>query len=204
MKPEEHGINYGLFLLGCLISHKTKNGIVSGIISEVEAYLGPEDKASHGYNNRYTKRTEAMYKKQGTIYIYRIYGKYYCLNIVADPITYPSALLIRSVTFLPEYLDNAALNRYQKNFSALTSYQKKNLANGPGKVTIALGIPQEYNLMEININTFMIKKEYSVPESKIYKLPRINIPYAQDYVSKPWRFKIDPDYLSKLIVDNHK
>ena len=72
MKPEEHGENYGLFLLGCLISHKTKNGIVRGIISEVEAYLGPEDKASHGYNNRYTQRTKAMYKKQGAIYIYRI------------------------------------------------------------------------------------------------------------------------------------
>ena len=61
-------------LLGKVLVRKKDEEVFKGIIVETEAYLGIKDKASHSYNNRRTKRTETMYKKAGTIYIFLIYG----------------------------------------------------------------------------------------------------------------------------------
>ena len=62
-------------------------------IVETEAYMGPEDKAAHSYNNRRTQRTEVMFGRPGKAYVYMIYGMYYCLNIVAGEEEIPEAVL---------------------------------------------------------------------------------------------------------------
>src|SRR3989344_4986750 len=62
---------------------------VEGIITETEAYVGPEDRASHASRGK-TKRTEAMFGEAGTVYVYLIYGMHYCLNIVTDKKEYPA------------------------------------------------------------------------------------------------------------------
>ena len=198
--PISNTLKYGEYLLGSLISHNN----ITGIISEVEAYIGPEDKASHCHNNRKTKRTEPMYKEEGTIYIYKIYGIYHCLNIVSETEGYPAAILIRSVFPLKNSLDQFSRNRFSKNYQDLSSYQKNNLANGPGKVTIAFNIPESYNDKKINDNTFSLNKKFIIPKNQIDRLPRINIPYAEEYTENLWRFKIKPLYLAKLIEDSHK
>ena len=68
-------------------------------IVETEAYMGPEDKAAHSYNNRRTQRTEVMFGRPGKAYVYMIYGMYYCLNIVAGEEEIPEAVLIRAVSY---------------------------------------------------------------------------------------------------------
>src|SRR5215210_716443 len=70
---------------------------VSGIIVETEAYMGPEDKGAHSYNNRRTPRTEVMYSAGGVAYVYFIYGMYYQFNVVANRTDVPHAVLVRAV-----------------------------------------------------------------------------------------------------------
>ncbi|MHB1680877.1 MAG: DNA-3-methyladenine glycosylase [bacterium] len=72
-------------------------GIAGGKIVEVEAYLGAEDKASHGYNNRKTKRNENLYKEGGNAYVYFCYGMYYLFNVVTGKENTANAILIRAI-----------------------------------------------------------------------------------------------------------
>ena len=83
-------------LLGKIIYININGDISSAIITETEAYQGPEDKASHAYNNKRTKRTEIMYQKGGCCYIYLCYGIHYLFNIVTNKKNIPHAILIRS------------------------------------------------------------------------------------------------------------
>ena len=87
-------------LLGKFLVRKTGEGTIEGMITEVEAYIGPEDKASHAARGR-TPRTEVMFGGPGIWYVYMIYGMYHCLNIVTEKEGYPAAILIRSVTLNP-------------------------------------------------------------------------------------------------------
>ena len=73
-------------LLGKEVVHKTAQDIIIGKIVETEAYLGPEDKASHAYSNLRTKRTEIRFGPKGHAYIYLIYGMYLCFNTTAEAI----------------------------------------------------------------------------------------------------------------------
>jgi len=70
---------------------------VAGKIVEVEAYRGPEDRASHAYGGRRTKRTETMYQSGGCAYVYFVYGMYYQFNVVCGAIDVPHAILVRAL-----------------------------------------------------------------------------------------------------------
>ena len=70
---------------------------VAGIIVETEAYRGPEDRASHAYNGRRTRRTETMYGVGGTAYVYFVYGMYNQFNVVTNVENIPHAVLVRAV-----------------------------------------------------------------------------------------------------------
>src|SRR6478752_1914574 len=64
------------------------------VITETEAYIGDGDEACHASCGK-TKRTEVMFGKPGCLYIYFIYGMYYCMNIVTEREGFPAAVLIR-------------------------------------------------------------------------------------------------------------
>ena len=71
-------------LLGKTLVRKYNDGnILAGRIVEVECYFAQDDKCSHSYNYRQTKRNTAMFMKAGTLYVYMTYGMYYCTNISA-------------------------------------------------------------------------------------------------------------------------
>jgi len=83
-------------LLGKYLVRKTGGKTIAGIITELEAYVGETDLACHAAKGR-TKRTEIMYQDAGTLYVYMIYGMFYCLNVVTEKKDFPSAILIRAV-----------------------------------------------------------------------------------------------------------
>src|SRR3989344_3265504 len=83
-------------LIGCFLVRRFKGKTFRLKITETEAYIGPHDLASHASKGR-TARTEIMFGKAGTLYIYFIYGMYYMLNIVTEKAGYPAAVLIRGV-----------------------------------------------------------------------------------------------------------
>jgi len=164
-------------LLGKLLVRETKKGIIFGKIIEVEAYLGPYDKASHSYNYKKTKRTMAMYEKPGTLYIYLIYGMYYCLNVITEKKNVPCAVLIRSlfpVEGIELMLDNRRV-KIGKNF--------KNLADGPGKLCMALDITKErFNLTDSCLpdSKLFFTQGEDVDEKNILRRKRIGIEYAEE------------------------
>lgn len=175
-----------------LVRHLPGGAILEALITETEAYAGPEDKASHSYNNRRTKRTDVMYRQAGTVYLYLIYGLHLCLNIVTEGLDYPSAVLIRGAYPLAGSEDLIATNRFSKSWADLSVYQRRNLLNGPGKICQGLSIGLDLNGGLLGRNGLFIEPFLFPPVSAIEGLPRVGIGYAQEYRVKPWRFRLDP------------
>lgn len=96
------GLTLAPELLGKILVHHTPEGVIRGVITEVEAYMGETDKGSHTYGGRRTERTEPMYHIGGTSYVYLIYGMYSCMNIAAATEGIPQAVLLRSVVAADE------------------------------------------------------------------------------------------------------
>lgn len=165
-------------------------------IVEVEAYLGINDKASHSYNSRRTKRNEVMYGKAGGIYVYLIYGMYYLLNFVTKDINEPEAVLIRAVEPL-DGINFMAQNRFGDNYRDLTNKRKINLTNGPGKLTKALAIDKTLNGKDLFTDELFV--EDTDNKEKIFIDKRIGIDYAEEAKDYPYRFYIDNPYISKKL-----
>ena len=122
-------------LLGKLLVVPGPNGErISGKIVEVEAYRGPEDRASHAYGGRRTKRTETMYRSGGVAYVYFVYGMYYQFNVVSGVADVPHAILVRAL----EPVEGIEIMRARRH-----SHPDHNLTNGPGKLCIAMGIDRQ-------------------------------------------------------------
>ena len=151
-------------LLGCVLCIQRNSTITRYIIHETEAYVGPEDLASHASKGK-TQRTEVMFRKAGTIYVYLIYGMYNMLNFVTGKKEYPAAVLIRGVG--PYY--------------------------GPGKLTKALRIDRAYNgLMLGRKNGIWVEEKTNpVKESAITTTPRIGVGYAKEWALKKLRYILD-------------
>lgn len=137
------------------------NGVISRFkIRETEAYVGPQDKASHAHKGR-TARTEVMFGPSGYFYVYLIYGMYWMLNVVTEREDHPAAILIRGVGDL----------------------------DGPGKLTKALGVDGSLN-GKAALPRSKVWFEMGDKDDKfdIKKAPRIGVDYAKEWAMKPYRF----------------
>ena len=177
-------------LLGKLLVVPSPDGSrVSGLIVETEAYRGPQDRASHAYGGRRTKRTETMYQIGGTAYVYFVYGMYHQFNVVTNVADIPHAILIRALE--PVEGIEVMLER-RRGHSART------LTNGPGKLCIALAIDRQLDAADLCGERVWIEDGPRVLSRKIACGPRIGIDYAEGWVDKPWRFWIrDNPYVSR-------
>jgi len=177
-------------LIGRELIHATQEGVTSGYISEVEAYLGKEDKASHAYGGRRTHRTEVIYLSGGHIYVYLCYGIHWMLNIVTGPVDRPHAILIRGI--IPSR--GIELMRKRRN-----GVKDGLLCNGPGKLSQAMAIDAKLNAIELGGQLRILKNDLEIPEDQIEKGPRIGIDYAGEDASLPYRFLWEPkDYTTIL------
>ncbi|MCA1577648.1 MAG: DNA-3-methyladenine glycosylase [Acidobacteria bacterium] len=177
-------------LLGKLLVVPAANGQrVSGMIVEVEAYRGPEDRASHAYGGRRTQRTETMYGLGGVAYVYFVYGMYYQFNVVSNVADIPHAILMRAL----QPVEGIELMRERRH-----KHPDHNLTNGPGKLCIALGIDRTLNNADLSGDRVWLEEYQSVSPRRIAKGPRIGIDYAEEWIYKPWRFWIrDNSYVSR-------
>jgi len=167
-------------LLGCLLVHRTPDGITGGMVVEAEAYVGAIDKACHAYRNR-SERTEIMYHDGGYAYVYFIYGMHYCFNVVTGPAGEGNAVLIRAL----EPVIGLELMQRRRNTKTL-----KNLCSGPGKLCQALAITKnEYGLDLCAADSPLRLIRYRhIPDAQIVATPRINVAYAEEAAAWPWRF----------------
>lgn len=131
------------------------------MITEVEAYVGPKDKASHASRGK-TERTRVMFGRPGYWYVYLIYGLYYCLNIVTEKEGYPAAILIRSVEKV----------------------------KGPGRLCRKFKIDTTFNQKPASRKTglWIEDRGVIVRPGSISGGKRIGVEYAGKWKEKPWRF----------------
>jgi DNA-3-methyladenine glycosylase len=149
-------------LIGNLLCWRDSNGdTYSRIITEVEAYVGPEDLASHASNGRRTKRNEPMFGPPGIFYVYFIYGMHWMLNVVTGPVGFPAAVLIRG-------LDGIV---------------------GPGRVTKAIGINGDLSGKPAIESSGVWFSPGPKRKMDVIHSPRIGVAYAGEVWSrKPLRF----------------
>lgn len=201
------GITVAKELLGKILVHETKVGRVRGIITEVESYMGETDKGSHTYGGRRTERTEPMYHDGGTSYVYLIYGMYSCMNIAAMTEGIPQAVLLRSVIPADEESEErmiglrreAAERRKRKRERAENMLPSlgKHLADGPGKLCIAMGITRADNDVDMTeSDTFYVTEGIEVEPAQIHAAKRIGIDYAEEAADYLWRFYIEKGYIT--------
>lgn len=178
-------------LLGNYLVRETVYGKIVGTIIEVEAYLGANDKASHSYNYKKTERTEVMYNNPGTLYVYMIYGMYFCLNVITEPKDIPCAVLIRQLYPIK------GINLMIENRNAKIGKNFKNLIDGPGKLCIGFNITkEEFNGKDscsVNSKLYFSQGEKIEPNN-IIKSRRIGTDYAEE----------DKDLLLRYTIINKK
>jgi DNA-3-methyladenine glycosylase len=132
-----------------------------GRIVETEAYLGPRDLACHSSKGR-TARTEVMFGPAGRAYVYLVYGMHNCFNVVTGK---GAAVLIRAL----EPVENLKRN-----------------ANGPGRLTQAMGITLAHNGLTLARSPLWLAK--GTAAKRIARGPRIGVDYAREWAARPYRF----------------
>ncbi|MGV3278911.1 DNA-3-methyladenine glycosylase [Rickettsiales bacterium LUAb2] len=128
-----------------------------GIIIEVESYC-EEDPASHSYLGKKTKRNATMFDEAGTVYVYLIYGMYYCLNFVTGLKDKAEAVLIRGVV-------NSSNTNIDNNSFYNGVIDKRLIISGPGRVCKYFGITKEQNQQNIisNNNFYVVDRQIKLP-----------------------------------------
>ncbi len=168
-------------LLGKKLVRNYKGTLLSGMISETEAYLGYEDSASHAFKGK-TKRNAIMFGEPGNAYIYLVYGIYHMFNIVTGAPDIPWAVLIRAV------IPVNGINTMKR-----LRGKERNLTDGPGKLCAAFAIDRELNGLDLTLGKRLWIEEYkTIPDSKIKKTPRIGIDYSlKEHRTAQWRFNVN-------------
>ncbi len=181
-------------LIGKTLVHRVDGVEICGIISETEAYMGVTDRACHAFGGRRTKRTETMYMDGGHAYVYLIYGMYSCMNITANTVDVPEAVLIRAVYPVggeEQLLQNVKRTSRRKNLpkgvGEMTRAELFALSDGPGKLCNAMGITRDLDRHDMTCGEFFVRDDGWQAENIILS-PRIGIDYAGEAAAYPWRF----------------
>ncbi len=155
-------------LLGKYLVHVAQGMERIGRIVEVEAYLGPHDRAAHSCRGL-TERTKVMFGPPGHAYVYMIYGMHFCLNAVTERAGHASAVLLRAVEPI-------------QNIEGRTQ--------GPALLCKALGVDKLRNAHDLLSNELYIAIAPGNERLSTVKLPRIGVEYAGQWARRLLRFYI--------------
>jgi DNA-3-methyladenine glycosylase len=167
-------------LLGCVLESETDEGIVAVTLTEVEAYNGEADPASHAYRGR-TARNAVMYGPPGFAYVYFTYGMHFCVNVVCMPPGTASAVLLRA----GQVVAGEELARARRP----AAKADRDLARGPARLCQALGIDRRLDGADLCDEASPLRL-LSSPTSPMPWVsgPRVGVSQAADV---PWRFWLD-------------
>lgn len=154
-------------LLGCALVY----GARAGLIVETEAYLGPEDRASHARFGP-TARTGVMFGPGGVAYVYLCYGVHEMFNVVSGRAGDPGAVLVRAIAPLSGIPDDPAIGR------------------GPGKVTRALGLHRGLTGQALDGDELFVAATAHTGAVTIATGPRVGVAYAGAWARRRLRFAI--------------
>ena len=173
-------------LLGCVLEHETPEGLVAAVLTEVEAYQGEADPASHAYRGR-TARNGVMFGPPGHAYVYFTYGMHFCVNLVCQPPGTASAVLLRAGRVIAG-VELAAVRRTAPG----RRLAERDLARGPGRLCKALGITRAQDGADVCDPASPLRVRWPDQRVKhdISQGPRIGISMAAEV---PWRFWLTGD-----------
>lgn len=160
-------------LLGSILVSEVDGGRVVVALTEVEAYKGSEDSASHAFRGP-TERNRSMFEDPGTLYVYRSYGVHWCANSAAGPAGVGWGILMRG----GEIVEGEPIAVERRG-------RRVGLVDGPGKLTQALGITGEHNGIDLLDPGSPIRLETGRRPDVVMATPRVGISKAVDL---PWRF----------------
>lgn len=163
-------------LLGAVVVH----GDVAVRLTEVEAYAGDVDPASHAFRGR-TARNAVMFGPAGHAYVYFTYGMHFCMNLVCGDAGHASAVLLRA----GEVVDGLELARERRGTAA-----DRDLARGPARLTVALGVGRDLNGADVTRRSspLNVLRGSAVEDELVRQGPRVGVNAA---ASLPWRLWID-------------
>ena len=192
-------------LLGCVLVRESADGVVAVRLTEVEAYAGTVDPASHAYRGR-TARNAVMFGPPGHAYVYFTYGMHFCVNLVCMPSGTASAVLMRAGEVV-EGEDLARRRRYPADGTGRGDPARgtgrgragrgtgksavRDLARGPARLCQALGIDRSLDGADVCVpeSPLRILPPAAVSrESRIATGPRVGVRDAADV---PWRFWLE-------------
>ena len=154
-------------LLGRTLCRSFPDGrVLRGRVVEVEAYDGPDDRASHAFRG-VTKRNRWMFEPGGLAYVYLVYGMHHCLNVVTGGAGYPAAILLRAT----ESPDEAS-------------------ASGPGRLTRAFGVDRTLDGSSFLDGPLWLEAGDPVADRAVRRTPRIGVDYAGAWAARRYRFII--------------
>lgn len=176
-------------LLGKVIVRTVDNITLRAKIVETEAYIGEIDKASHAYNGRRTERTEPLFREGGIAYVFFIYGKYHCFNVISGLEDKGEGVLIRALEPLNKF-NYLAEKRFKQSYEKLSEAKRKALTNGPSKLCMALSIDKSDNYKKLFEKGDLYIEYGEKGAFEIVETTRIGIDYAEEAIHFPWRFYI--------------
>jgi DNA-3-methyladenine glycosylase len=204
-------------LLGCVLESELPDGLVAVVLTEVEAYAGQVDPASHAYRGL-TRRNAVMFGEPGHAYVYFTYGMHFCVNLVCLPVGTASAVLLRagaivsgvdlarrrraparSARSAPSDRDLARgaadrdLARGPSDRDLVRGPSDRDLARGPARLCQALGIDRTLDGADACDPGSVLRirpGSRAIPPGLIRRGPRVGISRAAD---EPWRFWVADD-----------
>ncbi len=168
-------------LLGCTLTHTTAHGAVWVELTEVEAYAGAADPASHAFRGR-TPRNSVMFGPAGHLYVYLSYGMHWCANVTCGPTGEASAVLLRA----GRVVEGADLARARREGSRKGRLSDSALARGPACLTQALGIDKTCNAADLLCGGPLSLSRFGQPPSKVSRGPRVGVSAAADVAWRYW------------------
>jgi DNA-3-methyladenine glycosylase len=183
-------------LLGCVLEHDTPDGLVAVALTEVEAYHGQADPASHAFRGR-TPRNAVMFGPPGHAYVYFTYGMHFCVNLVCMPEGTASAVLLRA----GRVVEGETLARARRTAAGPGG---RDLARGPARLCQALAITRAQDGADVCDPASPLRVRWPTPAeaatghagtaelatASISRGPRVGVSAAGDV---PWRFWVTGD-----------
>lgn len=174
-------------LLGQRLVKVERGRRLSGLITEVEAYIGEADLACHARAGR-TGRTEVMYWKAGHLYVYFTYGMHWMMNFITEGEGLPAAVLLRAIA--PTEGEAAMIRRRQG--------RRDHLTDGPAKVTQALAIDKRWNGVDLcdSDSALFLEAADPVSDSVVAVAPRVGLGQTPEpWLSKLWNFSCTSNHV---------
>ena len=164
-------------LLGRTVTTGWGSGATTVVLTEVEAYAGSDDPASHAHRGR-TPRNGAMFGRAGTLYVYRSYGIHWCMNVVVREAGVAHAVLLRG----GEPISGRAVMERRRG-------RIDHLCDGPGKLCQALGVTGDHDGSSLEEGPVRLRPDRLPNGYVVTTTQRVGITRA---VEHPWRFLASP------------